>query len=300
MDWLRFVMLGLEQSPLLFYTAAFLFGACIGSFLNVVIYRLPIMMEREFKENCQEYFDCGGEHKDEATAVEAVFSLSRPRSRCPHCGRAIKAWENLPLLSYLLMRGKCTGCQARISMQYPFVELLTGVLALALAVHFGVSWQFLATLVLTAALVAMSGIDIKVQLLPDSLTLPLLWLGLLLSLLGQDGLFVSPAEAISGAALGYLSLWSVYQLFKLATGKEGMGYGDFKLLALLGAWMGASMLPLIIILSALAGSVVGLGLILLQGRDKAQPLPFGPYLAIAGWVALLWGDRIMLAYLGQF
>lgn len=289
---------GLEQSPFLFYCSAFLFGACIGSFLNVVIYRLPIMMEREFKENCEEYFDCTCESQTEGVN-EKVFTLSKPRSRCPGCGRQIKAWENLPIISYLLMRGKCTGCKQHISIQYPLVELLVGVLSVALAMKFGVSLQFLAAFAMTAALVAMSGIDIKVQLLPDSMTLPFLWLGLLISLIG-GGLFVDPETAIIGAALGYLSLWSVYHLFKLATGKEGMGYGDFKLLAMLGAWTGASMLPLIIMLSALAGSVIGLGLIMFQGRDKATPLPFGPYLAIAGWIAFLWGDRIMGAYLSQF
>lgn len=295
---LGYILLGLQQSPFLFYCCAFLFGACVGSFLNVVIYRLPIMMEREFKASCEEYFDCTCESQTEGVN-EQVFTLAKPRSRCPSCGRQIKAWENLPIISYLLMRGKCTGCKQHISMQYPLVELLVGALTVVLAVKFGVSLQFLAAFAMTAALVAMSGIDIKVQLLPDSMTLPLLWLGLLISLIG-GGLFVSPQSAIIGAALGYLSLWSVYHLFKLATGKEGMGYGDFKLLAMLGAWMGASMLPLIIILSALAGSVIGLGLILFQGRDKATPLPFGPYLAIAGWIAFLWGDRIMGAYLSQF
>lgn len=293
---LQAVIHGLEQSPLFFYCFAFFLGACIGSFLNVVIYRLPIMMEREFKENCEDYFDCKVEEQL-AKGVEEKFNLIKPASRCPHCGHKIRAWENIPLISYLFMRGKCTECKASISFQYPFVELLTGTLALVLALQLGVSWQFVAGLTLTAGLVAMSGIDIKLQLLPDSLTLPLLWLGLLISL---DKLFISPEQAIIGAALGYLALWTVYHIFKLATGKEGMGYGDFKLLALLGAWMGASMLPLIIILSALAGSIIGLGLIVFQGRDKAKPLPFGPYLAIAGWIAFLWGDRMMGAYLGQF
>lgn len=295
---LNHVLFGLEQSPFLFYCAAFVFGACIGSFLNVVIYRLPVMMEREFKESCEEYFECTCESQTEGVN-EKIFTLSKPRSRCPGCGRQIKAWENLPIISYLLMRGKCTGCKQKISIQYPLVELFVGLLSVALAIKFGVSLQFLAAFAMTAALVAMSGIDIKVQLLPDSMTLPFLWLGLLISLIG-GGLFVDPQTAIVGAALGYLSLWSVYHIFKLATGKEGMGYGDFKLLAMLGAWMGASMLPLIIILSALAGSVIGLGLIVFQGRDKATPLPFGPYLAIAGWIAFLWGDRIMSAYLSQF
>lgn len=290
---------GLSMSPLLFYTSAFVFGACIGSFINVVIYRLPIMMEREFRESCEDYFKCKVEPQLD-TAEEKHFTLSKPRSRCPGCGRQIKAWENIPIISYVLMKGRCRGCQSRISIQYPLVEAFVGLLALALAVHFGVTWQFLAAFVLTATLVAMSGIDINIQLLPDSLTLPLLWLGLLLSLVGDNGLFIPPSEAIIGAAAGYLSLWSVYHLFKLATGKEGMGYGDFKLLALLGAWMGASMLPLIIVLSAAAGSVIGMALIVFQGRDKAQPLPFGPYLAIAGWIAFLWGDRMMGAYLSQF
>ena len=284
----------LEQSPFLFYCTAFLLGACIGSFLNMVIYRIPIIMTHEFKENCQKYF-----HYTCKNQTEKILTLSKPRSHCPNCGYQIKIRENLPIISYLIIHGKCTQCKQHISIQYPLIELLLSILSVILAMKFGVSLQFLAAFSMTTALIAISGIDIKVQLLPDSITLPFLWLGLLISLIG-NGLFISPQTAIIGATLGYLSLWSIYHLFKIFTGKEGMGYGDFKLLAMLGAWMGVSMLPLIIILSALTGSVIGLGLILFKGHDKATPLPFGPYLAISGWIAFLWGESIMSTYLSQF
>lgn len=290
------ILYGFEQSPFFFYSLVFVFALCIGSFLNVVIHRFPIMMEREFKDSCEDYF--GTECPAQQEGVDQKgFNLVKPASRCPQCGHSIKPWQNLPVISYLLLKGRCKGCNSKISLQYPAVELLTAILVTVTAVEFGPSWGFLAAAVLTFYLIAMSGIDIKIQMLPDAMTLPLLWLGLLLSL---KPLFIDPTQAILGAALGYLSLWSVYWLFKLVTGKEGMGYGDFKLLALLGAWTGPSLLPLIIVLSAFAGAAIGLGLILIQGRDKAQPMPFGPYLAIAGWIAFLWGDRIMDSYLATF
>ncbi|MGM0563615.1 MAG: prepilin peptidase [Pseudomonadota bacterium] len=290
------IVSGFQQSPLFFYSAVFVLAAAIGSFINVVIHRFPIMMEREFKQSCEEYFE------SECTAQQAgvddpQFNLVKPASRCPRCGEGIRPWHNLPIIGYLWLRGRCKSCGERISLQYPAVELLTAITVTAAAVMLGPTVAFAAAAVFTFYLIAMSGIDIKIQMLPDAMTLPLLWLGLLLSLVP---VFIDPTQAILGAALGYLSLWSVYWLFKLATGKEGMGYGDFKLLALLGAWTGPTMLPLIIVGSAAAGALIGLTLIVVQGRDKAAPMPFGPYLAIAGWIAFLWGDRIMGSYLGMF
>lgn len=281
-----------------FYAVVFVFCACIGSFLNVVIYRLPIMMAREYKQACEEYFECEIS-KDEPYYQLDKFNLSVPNSACPICKKPIRAWQNIPILSYLFMRGKCAGCNTRISIQYPLVEFLMGLLGIILVWRFGLSLQLLFAIALTAALVALSGIDFKTQLLPDSITLPFLWLGLLISLMG-DGVFLSPSQAIIGAVVGYLSLWSVYHLFKLATGKEGMGYGDFKLLAVLGAWLGLSNLPTVIILSAGVGSVIGIGLMVFKGNSRSTAIPFGPYLAIAGWIALVWGEPIKQMYLGAY
>lgn len=281
-----------------FYAVVFVFCACIGSFLNVVIYRLPIMMEREYKQACEEYFECDIK-KDEPYHQLETFNLSVPRSACPVCKTQIKAWQNIPIMSYLFMGGKCSGCGTKISMQYPLVELLMGVLGLILVWRFGLSLQLLFAIPLTAALVSLSGIDFKTQLLPDSITLPFLWLGLVISLIGK-GVFISPSQAIIGAAIGYLSLWTVYHLFKLTTGKEGMGYGDFKLLAVLGAWLGLSYLPLVIILSAGVGSIVGISLMVFKGNSRSTAIPFGPYLAIAGWIALIWGDSINALYLSVY
>jgi leader peptidase (prepilin peptidase)/N-methyltransferase len=230
----------------------------------------------------------------EQPAAEAPLTLARPRSRCPHCGHAIRFYENIPILSYLWLRGKCSDCGARISPRYPLIELLTGVLSAIVAWHFGFGWQAGAALVLTWALIALSMIDIDHQLLPDSITLPFLWLGLVLSLFP---VFADVRASLIGAIAGYLSLWSIYQLFKLLTGKEGMGFGDFKLLALLGAWMGWQSLPMIVLLSSAVGAVLGGAMMVIQGRGRHQPIPFGPYLAIAGWIALLWGDQISGAYL---
>ncbi|VAW73284.1 Leader peptidase (Prepilin peptidase) / N-methyltransferase [hydrothermal vent metagenome] len=279
----------LEHNLPFFLATIFVLGLLIGSFLNVVIYRLPVMMEREWKAQAHEYLG-----NDENTDEEAPFSLSRPASHCPSCDHKIRFYENIPVLSYLLLRGKCASCQAKISLRYPLIELLTGILSLAVAWHFGFGWQTGAALLLTWALIALSMIDVDHQLLPDSITLPFLWLGLLLSLFP---VFADMRESLIGAIAGYLALWTVYQLFKLVTGKEGMGYGDFKLLALLGAWMGWQALPMIVLLSSAVGAVLGVAMILTQGRDRAQPIPFGPYLAIAGWIALLWGEQISHAYL---
>ena len=272
--------------------AAGLLGLCVGSFLNVVIHRLPKMMEQEWREQCAEL--CGENCKNSSSTVDKL-SLARPSSRCPGCGHAIRAHENIPLLSYLLLRGRCSACGQRISWRYPLVELLSGLLSAAAAWHFGPTWQAAGALLLLWALIALTMIDLDTQLLPDSITLPLLWLGLLINLHGH---FVSLEAAVVGAIAGYLSLWSVFWLFKLATGKEGMGYGDFKLLAALGAWLGWTMLPTIVLLSSLVGACVGIGLILFARHGRNVPIPFGPYLAAAGVIALFWGEKINRTYLG--
>jgi len=277
----------LEQNPAFFIGTLFVLGLMVGSFLNVVIHRLPLMMERDWQAQYQEYLG-------ESPAEEAPLNLAQPASRCPHCNHKIRYYENIPLLSYLWLRGKCSSCQAAISIRYPLIELLTGILSAVIAWHFGFGLQAGAALLLTWALIALSMIDVDHQLLPDSITLPLLWLGLALSLFP---VFADMHSSLIGAIAGYLSLWTVYQLFKLVTGKEGMGFGDFKLLAALGAWMGWQALPVIVLLSSAVGALLGGAMIAIQGRDRAQPIPFGPYLAIAGWIALLWGKQITDAYL---
>jgi len=279
----------LAQQPPLLIGTVFLLGLLIGSFINVVAYRLPIMMERDWRRQCQEYL-----HPDEPMADEARFDLLVPRSRCPACKHRIKAWENIPLLSYVFLRGKCSACGTRISLRYPSVELVTALLSAVVAWQLGWGWPLVAALIFTWALIALSLIDFDHKLLPDSITLPLLWLGLLL---GLATVFTDSRSSIIGAAAGYLSLWSVYQLFRLVTGKEGMGFGDFKLLAAIGAWLGWQALPVTILLSSLVGAVVGITLILARGRDRNIPIPFGPYIAAAGWLALLWGEDITQAYL---
>ncbi len=266
-----------------------LLGLCVGSFLNVVIHRLPQMMEREWHAQCAEL-----RGESPSTASEPI-NLATPRSRCPHCGHAISASENIPVISYLLLRGRCAGCGQAISMRYPAIELLTAVSSAFAVWHFGATLQGAGALLLLWALIALAFIDLDTQLLPDSITLPLLWLGLLFNL---DATFVSLDRAVIGAMLGYLSLWSVFWLFKLATGKEGMGFGDFKLLAALGAWLGWAMLPAIILLSSIVGAVIGMGLIMTRRQGSSIPIPFGPYLAAAGVIALFWGNRLTDYYLG--
>lgn len=281
----------LQTHPWLLYTSAVLLGLILGSFLNVVILRLPRMMEAGWRRDCAELL---GTDETPSSEAEPPLSLSQPPSSCPSCGHRIRVHENIPILSYLLLRGRCSACGTRISLRYPLVEALTALLTLTVAVQFGPTWQAGAALFLTWSLIALAVIDLDTQLLPDSITLPVLWLGLVLSLFG---LFTDSRSAIIGAVAGYLSLWIVFQLFRLATGKEGMGYGDFKLLALLGAWLGWSALPQIILLSALVGALVGIGLILSGRHESSKPLPFGPYLAAAGWISLLWGETINGAYL---
>ncbi len=279
----------LQQAPGLFIALSAILGLLVGSFLNVVIHRLPKMMESEWRSQCLTLLEPETEQK-----AATPFNLSSPASRCPHCDHKIRPWENIPLISYLLLRGKCRSCQNPISIRYPIIELLCALMTAVVAWHFGAGWQALAAMIFSWSLIALTMIDFDHQLLPDNITLPLLWLGLLISL---AGVFVDSHASLIGAAAGYLVLWSVYWLFKLLTGKEGMGYGDFKLLAVLGAWMGWQLLPVIILLSSIVGAVVGITLILARGRDRNIPIPFGPYLAAAGWIALIWGAEINQAYL---
>jgi leader peptidase (prepilin peptidase)/N-methyltransferase len=271
-------------------------GLIFGSFLNVVIYRLPIMLEREWRLQAHEHLT-GLERV--SSDQQASFNLFTPRSRCSSCGAQVAAWQNIPVISWLLLRGRCGSCKTSISVRYPIIELLTGILSGIIVWQFGTGITAAVTLVLVWGLIVLTMIDIDYQLLPDNITDPLLWLGLGFSLLhdpAADLPFPDTQTAIIGAIAGYLSLWSVYWLFKLATGKEGMGYGDFKLLAVLGAWLGWQMLPLIILLSAVVGAIVGIAMIILLDRDHQIPIPFGPYLAGAGLIALLWGQPIIDAY----
>ena len=278
--------------PWLYFSLVFLFSLMIGSFLNVVIHRLPIMLEREWQAEYLGYFN-----PETQPQQEERYNLMVPRSACPHCGHAITAMENIPLLSWLWLKGRCRECQAPISARYPLVELLTALLSLVVAATFAPGWGLLAALLLTWVLVALTFIDLDKMLLPDQLTLPLLWGGLLFNLAGG---FAPLADAVIGAMAGYLVLWSLYWAFKLLTGKEGMGYGDFKLLAALGAWLGWQALPIVLLLSSLVGAIIGISLILLRNHHQNKPIPFGPYLAIAGWIALLWGDTITRWYLTTF
>ncbi|OQX39156.1 MAG: prepilin peptidase [Oceanospirillales bacterium LUC14_002_19_P2] len=279
----------LSSSPLLFITLTLILGLLVGSFLNVVIYRLPVMMQADWKQQCQQLLD-----PDKIPEAGERFNLIVPASTCPSCQHKIRPWENIPVLSYLFLKGRCSQCKTTISPRYPIIETVTGVLSALVAWYFGFTWQALAVLVLTWSLIALTMIDFDHQLLPDSITLPLVWLGLICN---SFGLFTTLEAALWGAVAGYLSLWSVYWLFKLVTGKEGMGYGDFKLLAALGAWMGWSQLPVIILLSSLVGAIVGISLILFLGRDRTIPIPFGPYLAAAGLIAMFQGEQLINTYL---
>jgi leader peptidase (prepilin peptidase) / N-methyltransferase len=278
---------GLRDSPGLLLFATTLLGLLVGSFLNVVILRLPRMMEQAWRREARELLELPAE-------TGPVVSLLQPPSSCPQCGLRLKPWHNVPVISWVLLRGRCAGCSARISPQYPLVELAAAGLAAVCALRFGWSPELVAALVFSWTLLALAVIDLRTTLLPDDLTLPLLWLGLGLSLVP---LFAAPQAAIVGAMAGYLALWSVFWLFKLVTGKEGMGYGDFKLLAAIGAWLGWQALPMVILLSSLVGAVVGIGMILFLRHDRRVPIPFGPYLAAAGWLALVAGDWLQDLYL---
>ena len=272
----------LSADPLLFALCCGILGLLVGSFLNVVIHRLPKMMENDWLAQCAEL-------RGEEASVSEPLSLIRPRSRCPSCKRPVGALENIPVLSWLLLRGKCAGCKSPISPRYPIVKALTGLLSGLVAMRFGFGWASAGALLLIWALIALTFIDADSQLLPDSITQPLLWCGLLFNLFG---IFTDLPSAVIGAMAGYLALWSVYWAFKIVTGKEGMGYGDFKLLAALGAWLGWQMLPLIILLSSLVGALVGVALIAVARQDRQIPIPFGPYLAAAGFIAALWGKEL--------
>ncbi|NRB40087.1 MAG: prepilin peptidase [Pseudomonadales bacterium] len=268
-----------QQQPWLLFLFVGLISLCIGSFLNVVIYRLPIMLQMQWQQEA--YFVLEKEQEKEPEK----FNLSVPNSSCPKCKAAIKPWHNIPVLSYLMLLGKCHSCKAPISIRYPLVEAVTALVCLLLLAQFGMGWQFVSLWVLTLVFIALIGIDFDHQLLPDNLTLPLMWLGLLLN---TQTLFVPLLDAVWGAAAGYLTLWSIFWLFKLVTGKDGMGYGDFKLLAVCGAWFGWAVLPNIILLSSAVGAVLGIVLIVVRGRDSQQPMPFGPFIAIAAWLTVVY------------
>lgn len=283
----------LISSQALLFGSAFVLGLLLGSFLNVVIYRLPIMMEREYKRDFHSYFETDLDPA-ERKELEAPFNLILPHSHCPNCDAEIKPWHNVPLVSYLMLGGKCRFCGKAISKRYPVVELVTGILTAIVVWQLGFTWQALAGCVFTWALVALTGIDFDKQLLPDNITLPLLWAGLSINLWD---VFVPLQDAVVGAIAGYLALWAVFHIFKLVTGKEGMGVGDFKILAAIGAWFGWQMLPLVILLSAAVGAVAGLTWSVIAGRDRNLPIAYGPYLAGAGWIAMLWGERIVGWYL---
>ncbi len=280
-----------EQQQVLYLGTLFVVGAVVGSFLNVVIYRLPVMMQREWRHDCLEFLE------QPAAPEEEKFNLNTPRSRCGNCGHQITALENVPMISYLVLGGKCSDCKARISLQYPLVELFTAIISVVVGWHFGVSLQALAALFLSWCLIAASGIDIGHKLLPDSITLPLLWLGILLSLFD---VFIGLEASVIGVMAGYMSLWIVFMLFKVVTGKEGMGYGDFKLLAMLGAWLGWKPLFVVILTSSLVGATVGITLIVLGKTERSTQIPFGPYLAAAGWITLMWGNELMRFYFSLF
>jgi len=288
----------LQHHPVLFTVIVLILGLLIGSFLNVVILRLPVLLHRQWHSDCLEYLT---EHHPQQLHRQHIgqenlptFNLITPGSRCPSCGHAIRAWENIPVISYVMLGGRCSQCKTPISVRYPLIELVSGVLAAVTAWQFGVTPAAMAAIILTWALICLTMIDYDHLYLPDTIVLPLLWLGMILN---SQNLFTDIYSALYGAVAGYLALWIVYQLFKLLTKKEGMGYGDFKLLAMLGAWLGWQMLPAIILLSSLVGSLVGVSLIIFNKHSRGKPIPFGPYLATAGWIALLWGTELNNAYL---
>lgn len=284
-----------ELYPAFFYILVFIVSLMVGSFLNVVIYRLPIMMERSWQQEYQQYFSQSQEEVISSSSdTQTTFNLVKPDSTCPSCGHKIRVWENIPVLSYLFLKGKCAKCKVGISIRYPLVELFTAIACTFAAFNFGPTTSAMWAVLFTYILIALLFIDLDKMLLPDQLTLPLLWIGLLIS---TQGIFVDTTDAIIGAAAGYLSLWSVYWLFKLATGKEGMGYGDFKLLAALGAYTGWQGLPVIILLSSFVGAFAGILIMVAQNKGRSLAIPFGPYLAVAGWFTLLYKTEIIDAYL---
>ena len=283
----------MNHSPVFFYGITFVFSLMIGSFLNVVIFRLPKMLEQGWKRECREFL------ADEVTTPtntgdEEIITLSTPSSTCPSCQHKIRFYENIPLISWLFLRGKCSQCQSKISLRYPLVELATAILSVVIAANFGVTFTTLMLLVLTWGLICLTLIDYDHMLLPDQITLPLLWLGLLVNI---NGAIVPLSDAVIGAIVGYMSLFSVFWLFKLVTGKEGMGHGDFKLVAVFGAWIGWQLLPLLILMASAVGAIIGISLMIFKNHQREQAIPFGPYLAIAGWITLIWGNGIWSWYL---
>ncbi|MEL0660804.1 A24 family peptidase [Psychromonas arctica] len=282
------VIMLMEQVPSFYFGLVLVLGLLVGSFLNVVIYRLPVMMQRSWEAECAECFPDANIKVEQST-----FNLVLPRSRCPKCSHLIGSLENIPLVSWLLQKGRCKHCDCKISARYPSIELLTGLMSLAVAYIIPFGWPVFFALIFTWALISLTFIDFDTMLLPDQLTLPLMWLGLLINM---SGTFIGLQDAVLGAVFGYLTLWSIYWAFKLLTGKEGMGYGDFKLLAALGAWFGWQALPLIIILSSFAGAIIGIAVIVASKDKQSRPLPFGPYLAIAGWIYLVYGVELTTLY----
>lgn len=282
----------LAHYPVLLATFLIITGLLVGSFLNVVIYRLPLMMNRDWERECREFINPERDHNADDLA-ETPFNLATPNSHCPSCDHAIRAWENIPVLSYLILRGQCSSCSAPISPRYPIIECVAAALALICGLVLGTGWALLGAVLLSWSLLALTMIDFDHQLLPDQITLPLLWAGLLVN---YAGIFTDLESAVLGAVTGYLVLWTVYWIFKLATGRDGMGYGDFKLLAALGAWLGWQVIPMILLLSSFVGAVFGIAAIVFGNRERSKPIPFGPYLATAGWIALLWGQEIFAAY----
>jgi len=285
-----------HASPVFFYSVTIIFSLLIGSFLNVVIYRLPKMMEQGWRRDCREFLadELKPKEKDQSTEAEQVLTLSKPDSTCPHCGHAIRFYENIPVISWLFLGAKCSQCKKPISIRYPLIEAFTAIVGFVVAQHFGVTMTTFWVLLLSYALICLTMIDYDHMLLPDQITLPFLWLGLLINI---NGLIVPLNDAVIGAMVGYLSLFSVFWLFKLLTGKEGMGYGDFKLLALFGAWLGWQLLAILILMASVVGAVVGISLMVFKNHQREQAIPFGPYLAVAGWLTLLWGDAIWAWYL---
>jgi len=275
-----------ETQYWLFIATIIFVGLTVGSFLNVVIYRVPVMLENEWRSECQSFLELPCEENK-----NTHINLAKPNSTCPSCGHEIRIWENIPVLSYLFLKGKCSNCGTHISLQYPAIEIVTAILSTVVAIHFGVTVQTLFALLLTWSLISLTMIDAKKQLLPDNITFPLLWIGLLVN---AFDVFTDLQSAVFGAAAGYMVLWTVYQAFKLFTGKEGMGFGDFKLLAALGAWTGVEMLGQIILISSFVGAVIGITMIVFKRHERNVPIPFGPYLAIAGWIVFLWGSQIRL------
>lgn len=279
----------LRENTVFFLTVVGLFSLLVGSFLNAAIYRIPIMLQQGWREECQEIF--GGDTQKITSESSQKFNLFVPRSQCPTCGHMITAIENIPVISYLFLRGKCSSCKTRISIQYPIIEMLTASISVFVAYKVGFGWQTAAALIFTWTLITLSLIDAKTMLLPDNLTLPLMWLGIAVN---YQHLFVDLKSSVLGAILGYMSLWCMFHLFRLVTGKEGMGYGDFKILAAIGAWGGWQILPFTVFASSLIGAIAGISLMLFQGRKESQPIPFGPWLALAGFIGFIWRDEITL------